>query len=44
MCREIEIMIDQSRAEDRIMLLIEQVCAKMQKFSSAEEIADDLAM
>ena len=26
------------------MLLIELVCAKMQKFSSAEEIADDLAI
>ena len=30
--------------EGRRLLLIEQVCAKMQKFSSAEEIADDLTI
>lgn len=44
MCREMEIMRNQAHEEGRIMLLIELVCAKMQKFSSAEEIADDLAI
>ena len=43
-CCEMEITRDQAHAEGRIMLLIELVCAKMQKFSSAEEIADDLAI
>lgn len=44
MCREMEAMRNQAHEEGRIMLLIELVCAKMQKFSSAEEIADDLAI
>lgn len=52
MCREMEIMRNQALAEDiaegvkqgRITLLIKQVCVKMQKFSSAEEIADVLAI
>lgn len=46
MCREMEIMRNQAYEEGveqgSIMRLIKQVCAKMQKFSSAEEIADDL--
>ncbi len=50
MCREMEIMRNQAHEEGveegiekgRMMLLIKQVCAKMQKFSSAEEIADIL--
>ena len=48
MCREMEIMRNQAHEEGveegRRLLLIEQVCAKMQKFSSAEEIADDLTI
>lgn len=44
MCHEMEIMRNQAREEGRVMLLIELVCAKMQKFSSVEEIADNLAM
>ena len=46
MCREIEIMRNQAHEEGiekgRIMQLIKQVCVKMQKFSSAEEVANDL--
>lgn len=46
MCREMEIMRNRAHEEGvergSIMRLIKQVCAKMQKFSSAEEIADDL--
>ena len=46
MCREMEIMRNQAREEGvkkgSIIRLIKQVCAKMQKFSSAEEIANDL--
>ena len=46
MCREMEIMRNQAHEEGiekgRIMQLIKQVCVKMQKFSSAEEIANDL--
>ena len=46
MCREMEIMRNQAHEEGveqgSIMRLIKQVCAKMQKFSSAEEIANDL--
>lgn len=46
MCREMEIMRNQAHEEgiekDRIMQLIKQVCVKMQKFSSAEEVANDL--
>ena len=46
MCREMEIMRNQAREEgiekSRIMQLIKQVCVKMQKFSSAEEVANDL--
>ena len=54
MCREMEIMRNQAREEGveegmqigiekgRMMQLIKQVCAKMQKLSSAEEIANDL--
>lgn len=34
----------ESAAMGSTMQLIKQVCAKMQKFSSAEEIADDLAI
>ena len=45
-CREMEIMRNQAHEEGveqgSIMRLIKQVCAKMQKFSSVEEIADDL--
>ena len=45
MCREMEIMRNQAYEkgveQGSIMRLIKQVCAKMQKFSSAEEIADD---
>lgn len=44
MCHEMEIMRNQAHEEGRRLLLIEQVCAKMQKFSSAEEIADDLTI
>ena len=46
MCREMEIMRNQAHEEGiekgRIMQLIKQVCVKMQKFSSAEEVANDL--
>lgn len=46
MCREMEIMRNQAHEEGiekgRIMKLIKQVCVKMQKFSSAEEVANDL--
>lgn len=42
MSREMEIMRNQAYEEGSVMRLIKQVCAKMQKFSSAEEIADDL--
>lgn len=46
MCREMEIMRNQAYEEGveqgSIMRLIKQVCAKMQKYSSAEEIVDDL--
>ena len=46
MCREMEIMRYQAHEEGiekgRIMQLIKQVCVKMQKFSSAEEVANDL--
>ena len=46
MCHEMEIMRNQAHEEGveegRRLLLIEQVCAKMQKFSSAEEVANDL--
>ena len=46
MCREMEIMRNQAHDEGiekgRIMQLIKQVCVKMQKFSSAEEVANDL--
>ena len=46
MCREMEIMRNQAHEEGiekgRIMQLIKQVCLKMQKFSSAEEVANDL--
>ena len=46
MCREMEIMRNQAHVEGiekgRIMQLIKQVCVKMQKFSSAEEVANDL--
>ncbi len=46
MCREMEIMRNQAHEEGveqgSIMRLIKQVCAKMQNFSSAEEIANDL--
>ena len=46
MCREMEIMRNQAHEEGiekgRIMQLIKQVYVKMQKFSSAEEVANDL--
>ena len=46
MCREMEIMRNQAHEEGiekgRITQLIKQVCVKMQKFSSAEEVANDL--
>ena len=46
MCREMEIMRHQAHEEGiekgRLMQLIKQVCVKMQKFSSAEEVANDL--
>ena len=46
MCREMEIMRNLAHEagveQGSIMRLIKQVCAKMQKFSSAEEIANDL--
>jgi predicted transposase/invertase (TIGR01784 family) len=46
MCREMEIMRNRAHEEGiekgRIMQLIKQVCVKMQKFSSAEEVANDL--
>ena len=46
MCREMEIMRNQAHEEGiekgRIMQLIKQVCVKMQKFSSAEDVANDL--
>ena len=46
MCREMEIMRNQAHEEGiekgRIMQLIKQVWVKMQKFSSAEEVANDL--
>ena len=42
MCREMEIMRNQAHEEGRIMQLIKQVRVKMQKFSSAEEVANDL--
>lgn len=46
MCREMEIMRNQAHEEGIekgiIMQLIKQVCVKMQKFSSAEEVANDL--
>ena len=46
MCREMEIMRNQAHEEGiekgRIMQLIKQVCVKMQKFSSAEEVANDI--
>ena len=46
MCREMEIMRNQAHEEGiekgRIMQLIKQGCVKMQKFSSAEEVANDL--
>lgn len=46
MCREMEMMRNQAHEEGiekgRIMQLIKQVCVKMQKFSSAEEVANDL--
>lgn len=46
MCREMEIMRNQAHEEGiekgRIMQLIKQVCVKMRKFSSAEEVANDL--
>ena len=46
MCREMEIMRNQAHEEGiekgRIMQLIKQVCVKMQKFSSAEEVANDV--
>ena len=46
MCREMEIMRNQAHEEGiekgRSMQLIKQVCVKMQKFSSAEEVANDL--
>lgn len=46
MCREMEIMRNQAHEEGiekgRIMQLIKQVCVKMQKLSSAEEVANDL--
>ena len=46
MCREMEIMRNQAHEEGiekgRIIQLIKQVCVKMQKFSSAEEVANDL--
>ena len=46
MWREMEIMRNQAHEEGiekgRIMQLIKQVCVKMQKFSSAEEVANDL--
>ena len=46
MCREMEIMRNQAHEEGveqgSIIRLIKQVCAKMQKFSSAEEIANNL--
>ena len=46
MCREMEIMRNQAHEEGiekgRIMQLIKQVCVKMQKFSSTEEVANDL--
>ena len=50
MCREMEIMRNQAHEEGveigikkgKMLQLIKQVCAKMQKFSSAEEIANDL--
>lgn len=46
MCREMEIMRNQAHEEGiekgRIMQLIKQVCVKMQKFSSEEEVANDL--
>ena len=46
MCREMEIMRNQAHEEGiekgRIMQLIKQVCVKMHKFSSAEEVANDL--
>ena len=46
MCREMEIMRNHAHEEGiekgRIMQLIKQVCVKMQKFSSAEEVANDL--
>ena len=38
-----EIMRNQAYEEGSVMRLIKQVCAKMQKIPSAEEIADDLA-
>ena len=45
-CREMDIMRNQAHEEGiekgRIMQLIKQVCVKMQKFSSAEEVANDL--
>ena len=45
MGREMEIMRNQAHEEGiekgRIMQLIKQVCVKMQKFSSAEEVAND---
>ncbi len=46
MSREMEIMRNQTYEEGveegSMLQLIKQVCAKMQKFSSAEEIANDL--
>ena len=36
-----KIMRNQAFEEDRMRQLIKQVCAKMQKISSAEEIAND---
>ena len=46
MWRQMEIMRNQAHEEGiekgRIMQLIKQVCVKMQKFSSAEEVANDL--
>ena len=46
MCREMEIMRNQAHEEGveqgSIKRLIQQVCSKMQKFSSAEESANDL--
>ena len=40
MCREMEIM--RNREHEEGIELIKQVCVKMQKFSSAEEVANDL--